>query len=488
MNEHDARAVLLVRAIESADAHGEILTASQRSQATDAARAILPAPGTGRDARDASQRLLRLRAERLLQEAIGRHSRLRALLAPSTMAVPLAWFVPLAAFALGFFTDRLTGGERINLLSAPLFGVVLWNWLMLALWGAGALASAAGRRAWPSVLPSLVGWLSWRGSPRRAGSPVIAATTAEFRVLWARASLPLACARASATLHLSAAMLALGMVVGLAYRAWDVEYQVGWAGTWCSTPRCAHGFLSLLFLPVGGFAQALGVEVFSLDELARIHRWAAWDPADGARWLRLVSLLLALGVIAPRIVLYGLMKWRALRLAARFPLALDDAAFRSILIQAGEQAGRIRVWPFSLSLEAPQREQLAAALAALTGPAVSLEWMPVTAYGQTPQPASSGSPQPASSGSPPGGAPVTTLALFSLAATPEPEVHGEFVERLGKIAAGELRILVDRAAYRQRMGAALSGARLMEREDLWRRFAQGLGVRIDVVDSQAPRP
>jgi hypothetical protein len=480
MNERDARSVLLVRAIESADARAEILTASQRRQATDAARAILPAPGKGRGARDWSERLLRLRAEHLLQEAVGRHARLRALLAPSAMAVPLAWFVPLAAFALGFFTDRLTGGERINLLSAPLFGVVLWNWLMLALWGIGALVPALGRRAWPSVLPTLVGWLSWRGTPRRTGSPAIAAAAAEFRVLWARASLPLACARLSVTLHLSAAMLALGMVVGLAYQAWDVEYQVGWAGTWCATPGCAQGFLSLLFLPVGGLAQALGVDLFSLDELARIHRWAAWDPAHGARWLRLVSLLLAVGVIAPRIGLYGLMKWRALRLAARFPLALDDAAFQAILAQAGDEAVAVRVWPFSLNLAPTHREQLAAAVGGLLGHPARLEWMPVTAYGQA--------PQPVSSGSPPAGASGVRIALFSLAATPEAEVHGEFVERLGKAAAGSVRILVDRAAYRQRMGSALSGTRLAEREDLWRRFAQGLGVRIDLVDSQEPGP
>ncbi len=81
---------------------------------------------------------------------------------------------------------------------------------------------------------------------------------------------------------------------------------------------------------------------------------------------------------------------------------------------------------------------------------------------------------------PPAPAGARRVLLFSLAQTPEAEVHGRFLAACARAAAGApLVALVDGSGYRER---AADATRLDERRRLWDRVATEAGGAITHVD------
>ena len=66
--------------------------------------------------------------------------------------------------------------------------------------------------------------------------------------------------------------------------------------------------------------------------------------------------------------------------------------------------------------------------------------------------------------------------VFTLAQTPEYEVHGEFLERMrdqAKHAGWQLMVLLETGTYRQRIGSA---ERVRERRATWERLLRELDL------------
>ncbi len=81
-----------------------------------------------------------------------------------------------------------------------------------------------------------------------------------------------------------------------------------------------------------------------------------------------------------------------------------------------------------------------------------------------------------------------TLALFSLAATPENENHGAFLKALRSASSTRsLAVLIDESGYRRRLGTQ-GGAetRLEERRNAWRYFCRALELDAAFADLSAP--
>ena len=77
------------------------------------------------------------------------------------------------------------------------------------------------------------------------------------------------------------------------------------------------------------------------------------------------------------------------------------------------------------------------------------------------------------------------IALFNLAATPEHEAHGAFVDAMRRAAAGHpVIVLVDEAAFRAR--APGDAKRLEERRAAWRALLTDRDVSPVFVDLAAP--
>ncbi len=81
-----------------------------------------------------------------------------------------------------------------------------------------------------------------------------------------------------------------------------------------------------------------------------------------------------------------------------------------------------------------------------------------------------------------------TLALFSLAATPENENHGTFLKALRSTpSTRRLAVLIDESGYRRRLGTqAGAEARLEERRSAWRYFCRALELDAAFADLSAP--
>ncbi|WP_066338503.1 DUF2868 domain-containing protein [Azohydromonas lata] len=471
MDETEARTVFLVRALEeTADGPAPLLTPAEGRQASEVVRAGLPKPGRTLRHQEWSERFVVQRAQRLLQDALARRPGLRGLVERPAL-FPLAQVLVAAlGFAAGFASDALANPHRINLLSAPLLGVVAWNWLLALLWLVSRVLPRRPRRHARGLAGLLGGLAAWPARWRRGGL----ALAGRFGRTWAHAAAPLWHARIRATLHLGAASVALGLLAYVFARALPNEFSVGWESQLIKTPEGAHQLLGLLFLPVSSLPGLPGVAPFTLEEITRMHHWAGSNAALADRWLLMLSALLVLGVALPRLLLWGWQSHRARRLARRFPLDLADPYFARLVADGSGQRWRLVVWPYALALDAARTAALAGqATEVLGGGETALTVQPGLAYGDAPQAAAR---RPAATE----GELMACAALLSLSATPEAETHGAFLQRLAQSLGPQLLVLLDAGAFTARLGR---GERLREREALWREFLRPLGLqRVHVVD------
>ena len=155
MREADARAVLLARAFEEADAEGRLLSTHERARATAHAReATAGAAGLDRHAPEAEaahEAFVVARARALLDALRQREPRWVTLAAGSPAGAAWKPVALMLALVLGWSSQALGPEQRINLLALPILGVLLWN-VAVYLWVlVDALRRpAATRRAAPA--------------------------------------------------------------------------------------------------------------------------------------------------------------------------------------------------------------------------------------------------------------------------------------------------------------------------------------------------
>ena len=97
---------------------------------------------------------------------------------------------------------------------------------------------------------------------------------AQFVNDWLRASERLTYSRASRTLHLAAAALAAGVLLGMYARALAVEYSAGWESTFVDAATL-HLVLGVVLGPA---SMISGIPLASLPQLEAM----AWNAGGGA--------------------------------------------------------------------------------------------------------------------------------------------------------------------------------------------------------------
>jgi hypothetical protein len=185
-------------------------------------------------------------------------------------------------------------------------------------------------------------------------------------------------------------------------------------------------------------------------------------------------------VVLPRGVLAALSATRAAWLARRFALPLADPYFQRLLRSQRGDAARVVVLPYAQTPSAQAALGLRALLAPALGEALQLKVAPTVAFGAE---------DDAPLDIPPDS--THTIALFDLAATPENENQGRFVERLAAAAppGATTIVLVDEAAFVRRFGAG--SERHTARRQAWQRLvgqasAEPLFVDLDGVQAGVP--
>lgn len=378
------------------------------------------------------------------------------------------WIGPLlvmAAFAAGLATDALSAGRQVNLLAAPMLGLLAWNLAVYLALAGSRLATLAGRAPRPpGPIPRALLRIG-RASPRPG--------------LGGQAD----AARATAALHAASAALAAGILTGLYLRGLAFEYRAGWESTFLD----AEAARWLLGLVLGPASALTGIALPDADALARL-RFDAGTGERAARWIHLYAVTVVLGVILPRMLLAAWAGHRARRLArTRSPAATGTIASPSRGAGAasgatGDESGlagvrtgpdgtlRIFALPYSFALPQASASGLERLLAGALGPGVQITLAPSL----SPQAAEAPGRHLAQLWEQP---PGLILVLFNLVATPEPQTHAALVQWLASRcpAGATLRVLVDETAFRERFGAL--PARLAQRRQAWRALFEDIGIR-----------
>ena len=450
MNEKSARDLVLVRAIELADARNEILSKDDQFYANRAARehAAWSASERGRPA--TAEQFLHHRAELVIRKLTERYPGIAFLAKPRLPLGLFSWIVPLLGLLFGAFLDRIADPHRVDLLSLPLLMVIAWNlgaYVVMSI----AVLTPNRYRGWRAALAMRLSI----GRVKEAVPDALRAGMLAFAMEWPRLALPLNAARIARTLHLTAAMVATGAVLSLYAKGLFVEYSAGWESTFLDA-RQLHELLSILFAPV---QAVFGLQGFTLEEVAALQ--GNVTAGAGPRWVHLYAATFGLFIIAPRLLLAAAHGVHAVMLARRFPLDLDDPAFQRM---AGAR-GLLLAVPYNYTIDTARGAGLNAVATALLGDEAAVRVAPGIAYGAELAALDQ--------------AGVNLVAgVMSLSSTPELENHGAFIAGLVRKAARKVTILVDQSDLAPRSDAQ----RLRTRFELWREFCTRHGADAVMVD------
>ncbi len=517
MNEDAARDVLLVRAIETTEASRELIGEGDRRHAARAAAELARWQSSTAGTAPSAEVFLARRAGLLLEKLAATQPALQRASRAMTWRPGVGIAVALVAPLVGLLAEQVADRGHVNILAFPLLLIVGWNvvvYVVIAIHALRRLAAQSPRqRGADDVFHPLeqagtdagssVASLASAATPAPPGASAPAAVAGtvrgvllglaqrslgasagplapalrRFGVDWSSAMAPLATARAARWLHLAAALLALGAVVGLYLRGLVFEYRIGWESTFLGAPA-VHALLATVLAPA---AALLGIAIPDVAQIAALRFPASAGGARAADWIHLHALTVLLAVILPRALLFAAATVRERRLARQLPLDLRAPYFRRLLGPLLRGEARLRVVPFSYTVDESTALGLRAVAQRLLGEGAGLTLGPTVAYGDEGRAAEgllAADPQ----------VPLT-LALFSLGATPEAENHGAFLETLARGLAGPLAVLVDEGPYRRRLGTAVdtgAAARLEERRQAWQAFAATRRLAIASVDLAMP--
>lgn len=480
MNEQVARNVVLVRAIESADVNHEVLSDDDRKYASRSAKELAAWQAADSKTAVTQHHFLQQRAEQILKR-LGERSPAFGAFARRRLGLGGVWLaLPFLALISGAVLDRIADPHRVDLLSAPFLLIIGWNLLVylgMLVWALMSAMAPGKRHGWAG--PNLLRRLSVGKAvvPRKLPKPM-AEGLAVFMGEWAALSAPLTRARLSRSIHLSAACFALGAIASLYARGLLTQYVVGWESTFLDG-RQVHTLLSWLFMPAMNVFPFL--QGFSLAEIEQLRFGRTVTAASGERWVHLYGATLLLLVVLPRLLLAALAGWRARRLARHFPLDLDQPYYRKLAdsIGAGTPA-LLRVLPYSYTLDEARDRGLWTIAAGAFGAQARVQLRPTAPYGVEPKEALRDTALDEA------GVTVTAV-LFSLAATPEKENHGAFLDYLSKHLRRGVAVLVDESPLLERAGEGPgNAARIAERSALWRQFCSFHGTSATFVNLLQP--
>jgi len=471
MNEQVARNIVLMRAIETTDRAREILSEDDRVYADRSATELAQWRAADSKAAPTAEHFLQQRAELILNKIAERIPSFGMFIRQHQASAWIAIGLPLLALIAGAGLDRIADPQRVDLLSAPLLLILAWNlcvylaMLVMLLPGLNKASRVGsglqkifniGKMVMPRKLP-----------------PTLSAALLAFMAEWQRLSARLTGARLARLMHASAALFALGAVLSLYARGLLTQYTAGWESTFLNAAQ-VHTLLSFLFAPATWVFPFQG---FSLSEIEALRFTAQTATvASGARWVHLYAATLLLLVILPRLVLAGVAHLRAQHIAARFPLDLQTPYFRQLNGAVGAEPGIFRVLPYSFTVDEARDKGLVTIAATLLGRNARLMLRPACGYGEDAQEALRGVRLDDAN--------VTlTVALFSLAATPEHENHGAFLDYLVRASPRGIAVLIDESGYLERSG---QGDRIAARIALWREFCSFHGAPATIVNLLDP--
>lgn len=354
----------------------------------------------------------------------------------------------LCAYFLGVMTDRFSSeGAVVNLLSPALLLILFWQIALYALLLVGTIAAPLGwKPKWPGreLFAALLS---------RLRILTVSKQTLRERPLWLSLLTPALRSEAARAFHLAAAALGAGLLTGLAFRGIGTAYTVGWTSTWLAGHEA---WLATLFSATYGLVplELFGTPFPDAAAIAEMNlRINAQGSPDAAAWLLRLMGLVAIVVILPRLLLAFFAGRRAKAARTRFVWIdeLDEPAPVSTqrsVASISEGATVLTTIPADESL----RRRTAALLMQ-----PDARWRTVDVWKDEPESALASVDTEAA------------VLLFDATATPEEEVHGHWIDAVGRRQPDAVTLLVDLSGLEAQFGA--ESERLTARKALWESFA-----------------
>lgn len=354
----------------------------------------------------------------------------------------------LCAYFLGVMTDRFSSeGAVVNLLSPALLLILFWQIVLYALLLVGTIAAPLGwKPKWPGreLFAALLS---------RLRILTVSKQTLRERPLWLSLLTPALRSEAARAFHLAAASLGAGLLTGLAFRGIGTAYTVGWTSTWLAGHEA---WLAALFSATYGLVplELFGIPFPDAAAIAEMNlRVNAQGSPDAAAWLLRLMGLVAIVVILPRLLLAFFAGRRAKAARTRF-VWIDEqdepapvSTLRSVA-SFSEGATVLTTVPADDSL----RRRTAALLMQ-----PDARWRTVDVWKDEPESALATVDT------------ETAVLLFDATATPEEEVHGHWIDAVGRRQPDAVTLLVDLSGLEAQFGA--ESERLTARKALWESFA-----------------
>ena len=291
MHHRELRTVLLIQAIEETDRAGEVIPLADRA---DASRAIIRESSSKRiEAQPSaalsaqSQKFLVKRSERLFDRLRLRSPAVMHVLALAGGLTWLGRFVLVVALAVGMSLSALDGSRHINILAFPLIGLIAWNifvYVLLIVTWIRTRGHAATTEFWSAQLYER--WIASRieSLMRHSTRYNVPLTTGlrRFAGEWGVLSQPMLFLRAKRLMHLAAALVAIGLIVGLYIRGIALRYEAGWESTFLG-PQSAYALISALYEPASALS---GISHGSIGEITELRWTATGGGGEAAAWIQ----------------------------------------------------------------------------------------------------------------------------------------------------------------------------------------------------------
>lgn len=354
----------------------------------------------------------------------------------------------LCAYFLGVMTDRFSSeGAVVNLLSPALLLILFWQIALYALLLVGTIAAPLGwKPKWPGreLFAALLS---------RLRILTVSKQTLRERPLWLSLLAPALRSEAARAFHLAAASLGAGLLTGLAFRGIGTAYTVGWTSTWLAGHEA---WLAALFSATYGLVplELFGTPFPDAAAIAEMNlRINAQGSPDAAAWLLRLMGLVAIVVILPRLLLAFFAGRRAK--AARTRFVWIDELDGPAPVSTQRSVASISEGATVLTT-IPADESLRCRTAALLMQP-DARWRTVDVWKDEPESALASVDTEAA------------VLLFDATATPEEEVHGHWIDAVGRRQPDAVTLLVDLSGLEAQFGA--ESERLTARKALWESFA-----------------
>lgn len=377
----------------------------------------------------------------------------RRSLKPSRMpTLPTGLFTGIlvfAAYLLGVLTDRFTSeGAVVNLLSPALLFVLFWQLVLYVLLFVGAVAGLLG------FAPKWPGRRLFTELLARVRMPAVKKQTLKERPLWLTLLAPSLRFDAARAFHLAAAALGAGLLTGLAFRGIGTAYTVGWTSTWLAGHEA---WLANLFAATYGLVP---LEIFGLsfpDAAAIADMNLRVNPEgspDAAAWLLRLMGLVAGVVILPRLLLAFVADRRAK--AARTSFVWTEEETEATASPQNSASVSPALASATVLTTVPADESLRRRTATLLMQP-DLHWRTIDVWKDEPENVLASVETGAA------------VLLFDGIATPEEEVHGHWIDAVGRRQPDAVTLLVDLSGLEAQFGP--DSERLTARKALWESFA-----------------